>query len=178
VFLGIKNLTGTGLDLSEVRRLSEEDWPRWTKRVVPRHGDIVFCYEARLGDFALLPPGLRCCLGRRMALVRPVAQSDNTHFLHHFFVGESFQGFLRAHVNPDSTVDRILLNDFPEYPVLCPPPERVREFEDLAAPTWRSIHLNQAQSQTLASLRDTLLPKLISGEIRVHEAEAAVSEAL
>ena len=34
------------------------------------------------------------------------------------------------------------------------------------------IHANQSQSRILADLRDTLLPKLLSGEIRVGEAEA------
>jgi type I restriction enzyme S subunit len=36
------------------------------------------------------------------------------------------------------------------------------------------IHHNQAESQTLAALRDTLLPKLLSGEVRVKEAEKLV----
>jgi len=40
------------------------------------------------------------------------------------------------------------------------------------------IHANTEQNQTLADLRDTLLPKLISGEIRVPEAEEAVEAAL
>jgi type I restriction enzyme S subunit len=38
------------------------------------------------------------------------------------------------------------------------------------------LETNEAQSRTLAALRDTLLPKLISGEIRVPDAEAAVAE--
>jgi type I restriction enzyme S subunit len=35
VYLGIKNLTGTQIDLTEIRYISELDWPQWTKRVVP-----------------------------------------------------------------------------------------------------------------------------------------------
>jgi type I restriction enzyme S subunit len=73
IFLGIKNLTGSALDLSDTRYISESDWPRWTKRVTPKPLDIVFSYEATLGFFALIPPGLRCCLGRRLALIRPRA---------------------------------------------------------------------------------------------------------
>jgi type I restriction enzyme S subunit len=38
------------------------------------------------------------------------------------------------------------------------------------------IRANTEQSRTLAELRDTLLPKLISGEIRVREAEERVQE--
>ena len=36
------------MDLSDIRHISEEDYPKWTKRVVPRKDDIVFSYEATL----------------------------------------------------------------------------------------------------------------------------------
>ena len=71
IFLGIKNLTGTGMNLGEVRHIHEDDWAQWTRRVTPRQGDIVFSYEATLAFFALIPPQTRCCLGRRLALIRP-----------------------------------------------------------------------------------------------------------
>ena len=80
VFLGIKNFTGTSLDLANIRHINEEDWPRWTKRVTPQTNDIVFTYEATLGYFALIPDWLRCCLGRRIALIRPKASDSNVSF--------------------------------------------------------------------------------------------------
>ena len=46
VFLGIKNITEDGrLDLSDIRHISEDDFPEWTRRVLPRPGDIVFTYR-------------------------------------------------------------------------------------------------------------------------------------
>lgn len=81
------------------------------------------------------------------------------------------QKFLRSRVHPGATVDRILLTDFPSYPVLCPPPELIQRFDDFAGPIWSRIHANMAENQTLAELRDTLLPKLLSGEIRIKDAE-------
>src|SRR6266568_1846941 len=71
IFLGIESLVSGRVDLSAPEHLSEEDFVKWTRRVTPRAGDIVFAYETRLGDAALMPEGLRCCLGRRMALMRP-----------------------------------------------------------------------------------------------------------
>ena len=88
VFLGIDNIAGNQIDLTRVRKISESDWPRWTRRVTPRENDIVFSYEATLGCFALLPGWLRCCLGRRLALVRPRAGNRNAHFLFHYFTGK------------------------------------------------------------------------------------------
>jgi type I restriction enzyme, S subunit len=167
VFLGIKNLTGSALDLSEIRHISESDWPRWTKRVTPRSLDIVFSYEATLGFFALIPPGLRCCLGRRLALIRPISEVGHPHFWFHQFIGPDFQRYLMQHSVQGATVDRIPLIQFPDYLVLNPPPVLKGAFESRVAPLWVKIHANANQSRTLATLRDTLLPKLLSGQYSV-----------
>ena len=167
IFLGIKNLTGSALDLSNVRHISESDWPRWTRRVTPRPLDIVFSYEATLGFFALIPPALRCCLGRRLALIRPRATNGHAHFWFHQFIGPNFQQYLTQHSVQGATVDRIPLIQFPNYSVLNPPPALKEAFESRVTPVWAKIHSNANQSRTLATLRDMLLPKLLSGEVRV-----------
>ena len=83
VFLGIKNITESGrLDLSSTRYIAEEDLPKWTRRVSPQAGDIVFFYEATLNLYALIPEGFRGCLGRRLALVRPIASDRRGLFLY------------------------------------------------------------------------------------------------
>ncbi|WP_438031575.1 restriction endonuclease subunit S [Sorangium sp. So ce204] len=178
IFLGIPCFTPTSLDLTKARYISEVDWPAWTKRIIPAHRDIVFTYEATLGYFALIPPGLRCCLGRRTALVRPSSDARNNHFLFHWFVSPPFQSFLQAHKQPGSTVDRIWLKDFPEYPVLQPDARLVERFEKFANPIWARIHANQAENATLSALRDTLLPRLLSGELRIKDAEKLAEAAL
>jgi type I restriction enzyme S subunit len=177
VFLGIKNLTGTGLDLGDIRHIAEGDWLQWTRRVTPRAGDIVFSYEATLGFFALIPPGLRCCLGRRLALIRPTASKGCPHFLFHQFTAAPFQRLLEKHTIQGATVNRIAFKHFPSYPVLNPSDALKVAFDDRVAPLWARIHENHAQAQTLTTLRDTLLPRLISGQLRLPEAEALAADA-
>ena len=63
-------------------------------------------------------------------------------------------------------------------PVLRPPHPAIQRFNAIAEPAYLRMEVLARESQTLATLRDTLLPKLISGELRVPEAEAAVTEAL
>ena len=170
VFLGIDNLTSSQLDLSNIRHISEADWRRWTRRVSPRTGDIVFSYEATLGYFALIPQGLRCCLGRRLALIRPSTAFPYPRYLFHAFIANPFQSMLMARRVHGSTVDLISLLDFPKYEVLLPPQGLIEKYEQFAAPLWELIHRSQSQSRTLAALRDTLLPQLLSGEVRVGAA--------
>ena len=176
VFLGIKNLTGTALDLSEIRHIGEAEWAKWTKRIEPQVGDIVFSYEATLGFFALIPSGLRCCLGRRLALIRPKAADGAGHFWFHQFIAEPFQRLLQKHTIQGATVNRIALKEFPSYPVLTPPVALQLAFDGVVSGVWAKIHGNQAQAQTLATLRDTLLPRLISGQLRLPDAQAQIEE--
>ncbi|MBL0090435.1 MAG: hypothetical protein IPP44_28480 [Ideonella sp.] len=140
--------------------------------MTPRFGDIVFSYEATLGFFALIPPGVRCCLGRRLAVVRPKAANGHAHFWFHQFVAAPFQQLLNKHTIQGATVNRIALKEFPSYSVMCPPEALTGLFDERVAPLWARIHQNHAQAQTLATLRDTLLPRLISGQLRLPEAAA------
>ncbi len=58
-----------------------------------------------------------------------------------------------------------------QLPLLLPSPAVVEAFERLVAPLTDEIFEHCKQSRTLAALRDTLLPKLISGELRVRQME-------
>lgn len=173
VFLGIKNLTGTSLDLGEVRHISEDHWAQWTRRVTPQPDDIVFSYEAALGLFALIPPGLRCCLGRRLALVRPMTENGSPHFWFHQFAGEPFQRLLDKHTVHGATVNRIALKEFPSFAVMNPGVLLRMAFEVIVQPLWARIHANRTQALQLAEIRDGLLPRLISGKLRLAEAQTS-----
>lgn len=128
VYLGIKNITDDGrLDLSEVTYISEQDYPKWTKRVTPRAGDIVFTYEATLNRYAVIPEGLRCCLGRRLALIRPNPQRVDTRFLHYSFFGAAWRKVIESRRIAGATVDRIPLVTFPHFEIALPPLETQRK---------------------------------------------------
>lgn len=64
---------------------------------------------------------------------------------------------------------RVKQRSFLNMRVVKPPPSVVDAFTDVARPIYEKIAQNQFESQTLAELRDTLLPKLISGELRLPE---------
>jgi type I restriction enzyme S subunit len=53
--------------------------------------------------------------------------------------------------------------------VSVPPPSLVQKFTRIVKPSCDRIHHNLHQSRTLAILRDTMLPKLLSGELRITE---------
>jgi type I restriction enzyme S subunit len=56
--------------------------------------------------------------------------------------------------------------------LVAPPTAIIDQFLNAVLPLRRRLVANVRESRTLAALRDTLLPKLISGELRVPDAEA------
>ena len=121
VFLGIKNVTPEGrLDLSEIRHVSEEHYPKWTRRVTPRSNDIVFSYEATLHRYAVIPEGFRGCLGRRMALLRPDTDKVVPRFLHYYLLSRDWRSVVESNVINGATVDRIPLTRLPDFEIRIP----------------------------------------------------------
>lgn len=73
-----------------------------------------------------------------------------------------------------AAVPGINRNHLHQAPMVVPPHAVQQEFEKLLTPIWAKQEANKAESATLTALRNTLLPKLISGELRVKTAEKIV----
>ena len=140
LFLGISNLASGRLDLTATEHLSDDDYLRWTRRVTPTTDDVVFSYETRIGEVALIPKGLRACRGRRMGLLRPRDGTVDPRFLLYAFLGPQFKETLRARTVHGSTVDRIPLIEMPGFPIRVP----------------RKIELNRRMSATLEAMARAL----------------------
>jgi type I restriction enzyme S subunit len=74
-----------------------------------------------------------------------------------------------------TTFAEISKQNFRPISVVLPPKELMTAFTAKVTPLYTQICANLHQSRTLATLRDTLLPKLLSGELSVAEGEKEVS---
>ena len=83
-------------------------------------------------------------------------------FVYHFVKAKDLASMNAGSAVPSMTTD--ILN---AMEVTIPPASVLEEFESLVAPMYRAMQENDAQSNKLADLRDTLLPKLMSGETDV-----------
>jgi type I restriction enzyme, S subunit len=83
----------------------------------------------------------------------------------------AYYELLRLDINgmdSGSAIPSTSRDDFYGIPVIVPPAEIQNAFGAIVGGWFAKSHANNRESRTLATLRDTLLPKLLSGELRVH----------
>ncbi|MDP2170130.1 MAG: restriction endonuclease subunit S [Rhodocyclaceae bacterium] len=156
IFLGITSLNKGRIDLAGSEHLSEEDFAKWTRRVTPRAGDVVFSYETKLGEAAIIPEGLRCCLGRRMALMRPDPNKTDGRFLLYYYLGPEFQDVIRERTIHGSTVERLALIEFPKFPLRLPPLAEQKAIAAVLGALDDKIELNWRMNATLEAMARAL----------------------
>jgi type I restriction enzyme S subunit len=89
---------------------------------------------------------------------------------------ESLRTYAIQNMVGSSGRQRVPAQCFDSYFVVVPSEDVALRFGETAAQLMSKIRANHKQSATLADIRDTLLPKLLSGEVRVGEAEEIVKE--
>ena len=105
-------------------------------------------------------------------VLRP-KQNHLRHFaLFHFFSNEVIEFSTTSSVG--TTIPYIKWDALERYQIALPPDTLLEKFETAVAPLVQHIANNGEESRTLAALRDALLPKLLSGELRVPAAAQLV----
>jgi type I restriction enzyme S subunit len=167
IFLGISALQDGDVNLGETRHVTPEDFRRWTRRVRPQPGDVVFSYETRLGQAASIPDGLECCLGRRMGLVRVDRRRVEPRFFVYQYVSAPYREFLSSRTVRGATVDRIALKEFPSFPIILPPLDQqkaiVKMLDALKAETQRLEAIYRQKLAALDALKKSLLDEAFTG---------------
>ena len=155
-FLSISSLEKGALDLSKSAHISETDFVKWTKRVTPEEGDLLFSYETRLGDAALMPAGIVGCLGRRMGLLRPNREKVIPEYLLYAYLSPEFQEIIRANTVHGATVDRIALKDMSSFSIRIPPLADQERVVSVLSSQDKKIQLNRQINQTLEAMAQAI----------------------
>lgn len=104
-----------------------------------------------------------------LGIIRPLESTVSIWFLYCLFRERRFQSHIYGYAD-GTTVLHLNKDGVPSYQFALPP-EKIRCLFDLVAePLFAKIESNENESRTLVHTRDTLLSKLLSGEIRVDDA--------
>lgn len=96
--------------LEGVNRVSEEVYKEWTKRGIPKAGDLIIAREAPVGNVAIIPQEINVCLGQRTVLVRPNNNLVDSNYLCYLLLGDELQGQILSKAS-GSTVDHLNMKD-------------------------------------------------------------------
>ncbi len=135
-------------------------------------GDTFISVRAPVGDINMASED--CAIGRGVAAARHKTGSRSYSYQFMRSVEDVFARF-----EAEGTVfGSIGKKDFHTIPCILPPRDVIADFETMLSPIDNRIEVTESESRTLAALRDTLLPKLISGELRVATAENLIGKAV
>lgn len=171
------NTDGDGMPLVRIRDLKDEAPGVWTPEEHPKGtkvqpGDVVVGMD---GEFrAYLWGGEVAWMNQRICMFKP----KNGHSA--VFVKSAIAAPL-AHIEATETATTVIhlgKGDIDRFRIVVPPPEVARAFANICQPLYDRIVASKQAGRTLEGIRDSLLPRLISGKLRLPEALAQLEEAL
>lgn len=108
----------------------------------------------------------KCCIGRGVATFQ--YKKDNSFYTYTYFKMKSLMDEIKQFNDSGTVFGSINKTDFQDMEVTIPPADLVIKFQDEVKPLDDKVIQNTFQIKTLENMRDTLLPKLMSGEVRVR----------
>lgn len=180
--------TSEGLESSEnalvtlksigVNGFKQEGFKEYTGRYNEKHvvqdGDIVVAHTDLTQDRIILGKPVivrdfgkykKMIASMDLSIVRPI-KLINKPYLFYLLNTDVFHGYAQGYSN-GTTVIHLSRKAIPEFTFLIPDKELLERFKILSDKLFNKIRFNDMQNQILSSIRDALLPKLMSGEIRV-----------
>ncbi len=163
--------------VAEVTEYNFDEAPSRARRVLRRGDTIVGTVRPGNRSFAFIGETRANLTGSTgFAVLRP-KHPANTEYIYIAATADSSIEYL-AHVADGGAYPAVRPEVVSNLQCIVPSEDILREFHELAQPIFIKITDNHQQAKTLAQLRDTLLPKLISGQLRLPEAEALLAEEL
>jgi type I restriction enzyme S subunit len=172
-----KDISNRRVDASTAARVGPEDVQRLARHQL-RDGDIVFSRRGDVEKHALIGEveiGWLC--GTGCLLVRPGSRRRVAGYLSRSLDLPHIKQWLTQHA-VGATMPNLNTGILSAVPVVLPTDKVLAAFDETTIALDKRISANNAAAQTLTQLRDTLLPRLISGQLRLPEVESQLESTL
>lgn len=166
--LQLNNITDSGfLDLSSKYYISKSDYENWTRKCEIVEGDCVITNVGRIGAVSQAPNGTHAAMGRNMTCIRLRKDKPFRSYLITALLSPHIRKEIMKNTDEGTIMGALNVKNIPLllFPVFVPPV--MKALEDLLYPIRNAIEQNYLSNQTLSLLRDSLLPRLMSGKIDV-----------
>jgi type I restriction enzyme S subunit len=145
---------------------NDELYKLWMKDELKK-GDVLLTSEAPLGELYYLNDDKKYILSQRLFALRS-NKIITSEYLYYYLFSINGQALLKARAS-GSTVEGIRQSELRMIEVIIPEKEILQKASDIFKSAFNKIFTNEEQIQVLMQTRDNLLPKLISGKIRVND---------
>lgn len=163
---GATNIKNFSIDFSSCTFISQEDYEKIHKKWVIEPNDVLLTIVGTVGNVALVhETDLPFSLQRSIAVLRSIDELKPT-YLYYLIKSAYFQSEIAKRLNPTAQPG-IYLGELAKIKVLKPQKDVVREFDTLTEKIISKMRNNLLEIDYLQKVRDSLLPKLISGKVRV-----------
>jgi len=154
------------LKIKQLRNGFSDDSDWCTTEVKPEYivgnGNVIFSWSASL--MVKIWDGEKCILNQHLF---KVTSDDFPKWFYYLWSKHHLDEFVSISSSHATTMGHIKRGDLDDAMVLVPSPEEIEELSEIFSPLLDKIISNNKRLKNLASLRDTLLPKLMSGEVRI-----------
>ena len=160
-----KELTGSYL-LNTEEKITYDAIKKSSAKLLPKHSVLIAMYGATVGEYAIIAEEMTC--NQAICALKPNEKYPASFLF--FFVKENKENLINMAVgSAQQNISQQLIKKL-SIPASN---ERIVEFDRVSLPIMKKIKFNIKSIQTLEKMRDMLLPKLMSGEVRVKFEDAA-----
>lgn len=164
-----ETLTKAGIDWNKAGYISEERYTE-SPEIMLQIGDILLSKDGTIGKIGYVDElELPTSVASGIFVIRN-NQPDviSTTFIYYLLKSKIFDSFIIARTE-GSVIPHLYQKDFMDFDFPLPSPELMNEFEKTTSPMFNQIINNLKENKKLTSLRDSLLPKLMNGEIEANK---------
>lgn len=141
--------------------ITDEAVKKSSAKLLPAYSTLIAMYGATVGEYALITKPMTC--NQAVCAIKENEAYPYT-FIFMYVKNQKDELINQAVGSAQQNISQILIKKLP-IPTCT---DRIYDYHQLVHPWFKRMQLNIEQIQTLENLRDTLLPKLMSGEVRVQ----------
>ena len=162
-----ETLTKSGIDWNKAGYISEERYTE-SPEIMLQVGDILLSKDGTIGKIGYVDElELPTSVASGIFVIRNNNPSViSTTFIYYLLKSKLFDSFIIARTE-GSVIPHLYQKDFMDFEFPLPSPKLMNEFEKTTSPMFNQIINNLTENKKLTSLRDSLLPKLMNGEIKI-----------
>ena len=168
LLLSCKNIKGGSLSIgSNERIINKNTFDKLRRRTKLAKGDVLISSVGTVGELLLLnsePHNYE--FQRSVAMVKPNPQIVSSAYLFESLTYQKAELINAAH---GAVQQCLFIADIAGFPISIPDREELLQFNNIVNPMFDIITANESENKLLSEMRDSLLPKLMSGEIDVSD---------